>query len=72
MREGPQLSMEQREILVAPICEQEILIALNGICDLKSPGIYGFSARFFKASWEVVKEDVIDAIMEFFENERFI
>lgn len=45
MRRGGQLSMEQRQFLVAPVSDQEILKALNGIGDLKSPGIDGYGAN---------------------------
>lgn len=45
MREGPQLSMEQRENLMAVVSKLEILKALNGIGDLKALGIDGFGAK---------------------------
>lgn len=43
---------------------------MNGIGDIKSPGIYGFGARFFKVSRNVVKDDVVVAVKDLFENER--
>lgn len=70
MRGGPQLSMEQREQLVAPITDQEIRKALNGIGDTKSPGIDGFGAKFFKTSWNIIGKDVVAAVRDFFENDR--
>ncbi|KAI5445139.1 hypothetical protein KIW84_013408 [Lathyrus oleraceus] len=45
---------------------------LEGIGDLKAPGIDGFGAKFFKASWHIIKGDVIEAIMEFFKMGRTI
>lgn len=70
MRNNDQLSMKQKHSLIAPISEQEILKALNGIGDMKAPGIDGYGARFFKASWQTIKGDMIATIMNFFENER--
>lgn len=70
IKEGDQLSMEQRYSLVALINEQEILFALNGICDMNAPNIDGYIDRFFKASWKTIKSDVIAAVMDFFQNER--
>ncbi|CAK8567230.1 unnamed protein product [Lathyrus sativus] len=67
MREGPQLSMEQRAGLISPVSVTEITNALKGIGDLKSPGIDGYGGKFFKASWEIVDKDVIEAVTEFFE-----
>jgi hypothetical protein len=66
MREGPQLSMAQRDALIAPVTISEIKNALKGIGDLKSPGIDGYGARFFKASWDTIANDLIAAVHEFF------
>lgn len=45
-------------------------MALQGIGDLKSPDLDGYNANFFKSCWGIVKNDVIDAVKEFFENDR--
>jgi hypothetical protein len=66
MRAGPQVTNEQRDLLLAPIQEGEILLALKSIGDLKAPGLDGYSAYFFKATWSIIKKDVIAAVMEFF------
>ncbi|CAK8532778.1 unnamed protein product [Lathyrus sativus] len=70
MRDGPQLNMDQRLSLLAPITEQEIHTALKGIGDLKSPGIDGYGARFFKGSWETIKFDVVTTVQDFFRHDR--
>ncbi|MCI29497.1 transposon TX1 putative 149 kDa protein, partial [Trifolium medium] len=70
MRDGPQITNDQRDFLVAPVREDEILRALNSIGDLKAPGMDGFGAKFFKAAWSIVKKDVIAAVMEFFYDEK--
>ena len=57
--------MEQRQFLVAPVSDQEILKALNGIGDLKSPGIDGYGAKFFKSSWDTIKDDINNAVYDF-------
>lgn len=36
---------------------------------LKSPGIDGYGARFFKDSWETVKFDLVNAVNDFFYHE---
>jgi hypothetical protein len=70
MRAGPQFTNDQREMLVAPIQENEIYQALHCIGDLKAPGLDGYGAKFFKATWNIVKKDVIAAVMEFFTDEK--
>ncbi|CAK8578493.1 unnamed protein product [Lathyrus sativus] len=70
MRMGKQLNMEQREHLTRPISEVDITKALKGIGDLKTPGMDGYGAKFFKAGWEIVKTDVIAAVQEYFETGR--
>ncbi|XP_058726138.1 uncharacterized protein LOC131597458 [Vicia villosa] len=70
MRRGNQVSMEQRAYLVSPITLKEVEDALKGIGDLKSPGVDGYGAKFSKASWKTIKEDVVAAVMEFFDHCR--
>jgi hypothetical protein len=69
MRAGLQFTNAQREFLAAPILENEIYQALHCIGDLKAPGLDGYGAKFFKATWSIIKNDVIAAIMEFFIDE---
>ncbi|WJX68825.1 hypothetical protein P8452_53158 [Trifolium repens] len=73
MRVGPQVTSEQRDLLLAPIQESEIILALKSIGDLKAPGLDGYGAYFFKTTWSITKKDVIAAVMEFFyENNIYI
>ncbi|KAK2434278.1 hypothetical protein QL285_019443 [Trifolium repens] len=67
LRNGSQLTLSQREELVRPIAVKEIEEALYGIGDLKSPGVDGYSSKFFKSCWRIVKDDVVKAAQEFFE-----
>lgn len=64
------MNMTKRENVIAPVTEQEIFQALNGIEDLKAPCLDGYGAIFFKVSWKNVKDDVIVAIMEFFDRDK--
>ncbi|XP_058782915.1 uncharacterized protein LOC131657547 [Vicia villosa] len=66
MRSGKQVSIGQRDALIRPVTEDEILEALKAIGDLKAPGIDGYGSYFFKSSWNIVKWDVIAAVQEFF------
>ncbi|XP_058726518.1 uncharacterized protein LOC131597876 [Vicia villosa] len=66
MRKGKQVNWEQRVYLQSNVTLSEIETALKGIGDLKSLGVDGYGAKFYKSSWNIIKEDVISAIQEFF------
>src|SRR4051812_1577566 len=55
MRKGKQLNSKQRDLLIAPVTDSEIFTSLKGISDLSAPGTDGYSAKFYKASWEAIK-----------------
>lgn len=38
----------------------------------KAPGPDGYNVRFFKSAWNVVGNDVIKAVLEFFHNGRML
>jgi hypothetical protein len=42
---------------------------MKSIGDLKAPGLDGYGAKFFKTTWNIIKKDVIAAVMEFFNDE---
>lgn len=46
--------------------EVDILNSLNVIGDDKAPGVDGFNVTFFKNTWQIIKHEVSEAILEFF------
>ncbi|GJV17869.1 hypothetical protein Tco_1363192 [Tanacetum coccineum] len=54
--------------MVRNVTPLEVKEALFSMGDDKSPGPDGYTACFFKAAWEVVADDVTNAICEFFRN----
>lgn len=66
MREGKYLNYEQRQEMLKPVSEKEIYDALHDMEESKSPGIDGYSAKFFKSCWQIVKEDLISTIRYWF------
>lgn len=68
VRHGPVIGETNRLLLTRDILDEEIKNALDCIDDNKAPGPDGFSAKFFKASWNVVGGEISDSIREFFAN----
>ncbi|XP_058761622.1 uncharacterized protein LOC131635037 [Vicia villosa] len=44
----------------------EIYVALKKISDLTAPGVDCYGAKFYKSTWHVINEDIIEAIQDFF------
>jgi hypothetical protein len=53
--------------LCAPFSEKEISDALFQIGPLKAPGPDGFPARFLQRNWDLLKEEVVQAVQRFFD-----
>ncbi|GKD35365.1 hypothetical protein Tco_1250874 [Tanacetum coccineum] len=54
--------------MVRNVTAQEVKEALFSMGNDKSPGPDGYTAAFFKEAWDVVANDVTNAICEFFRN----
>ncbi|GKD51879.1 RNA-directed DNA polymerase, eukaryota, reverse transcriptase zinc-binding domain protein, partial [Tanacetum coccineum] len=52
--------------------EEEIKRALFDIDDSKAPRLGGFTAKFFKKAWGIIKDDFCNAVKEFFKTGRAI
>ncbi|GJW64567.1 RNA-directed DNA polymerase, eukaryota, reverse transcriptase zinc-binding domain protein [Tanacetum coccineum] len=63
---------EDAQRMIMNVSEEEIKDALFDICDNKAPGPDGYSAKFYKSAWSVIKNEVCDAIMEFFRTGRML
>ncbi|XP_071734008.1 uncharacterized protein [Rutidosis leptorrhynchoides] len=58
--------------MIANVTAQEIKAAMFNISDIRSPGPDGYSAAFFKSSWDIIGDDVICAIKDFFMTGSFL
>ena len=56
------------DILNSRVTHEEIKNALFSIDDSKALGPYGFSSLFFKRAWNIVGNEVSDAVADFFIN----
>jgi hypothetical protein len=53
--------------LCKPFSVEEISDAIFQIGPLKAPGPDGFPARFYQRNWVVLKEEIVQAVLKFFE-----
>ncbi|KAK4382504.1 hypothetical protein Sango_2864700 [Sesamum angolense] len=60
------LIQSEAELLISPIQRQEIKDALFDIDEDSASGPDGFSSRFFKSAWAVIKDYFCSAVHEFF------
>lgn len=51
--------------LIQPVSVNEIKIALKSIKGDKAPGPDGFCSSFFQQNWDIVRQDVVDAVLLF-------
>ncbi|XP_062145358.1 uncharacterized protein LOC133852602 [Alnus glutinosa] len=49
---------------VTPVDIKKVIFAMN---KHKAPGLDGFSAGFYQRAWAIVRQDVLDAVLEFFQ-----
>ncbi|XP_074271290.1 uncharacterized protein LOC141595221 [Silene latifolia] len=70
--QGLKCNEEQCGYLLRPVTGKEIRDALFSIPDMKSPGPNGYTSRFFKDAWEVVREDIITIVQDFFQKGKLL
>lgn len=61
------LEYHQQKLLCENVSEMEIKEELFSMDDSKSPGVDGYTAGFFKKTWNIVKDDFVIAVQEFFQ-----
>ncbi|KAI8561587.1 hypothetical protein RHMOL_Rhmol04G0351900 [Rhododendron molle] len=62
------LPSDMKEALSKPVSSMEIKAAMWSIKGEKAPGPDGFSSDFFQKNWNVVGEEVVNAIQLFFQS----
>lgn len=63
----PKVTPLMNEHLDKPFTAQEIRAALFQMVPSKAPGVDGFTAGFFQRHWDLLKDDIVPAVLDFFE-----
>ncbi|GAB2285164.1 hypothetical protein Dimus_039696 [Dionaea muscipula] len=69
---GPVLSTELKQQISAPFTVRDVRQALGCIHVDKTPGVDGYSSLFFIKAWDVVGEDLCEAIFDFFKTGKLL
>lgn len=64
--EGTILNDQHRNILNLQFSPNEIKNVMWSIPDNKAPGLDGYNNGFFKAAWDIVEEDIVQAVQNCF------
>jgi hypothetical protein len=59
IKDIPQLSSEEKELLSADFTELEVMEAIMDMKKNKAPGPDGFPAEFYQVFWDTIKDDLM-------------
>lgn len=66
-RYAPELvTNEQNELLSSPPSKEEVKRSVFGLSPESAPGPDGYPGIFFTTCWEIVEDDVLNAVLDFF------
>lgn len=60
------VTQEEKVFLCEVPTEEEVREAVFSISWHSSPSLYGFGSSFYMSCWELVKEDVVEVVRDFF------
>ncbi|CAO2830755.1 unnamed protein product [Amaranthus hypochondriacus] len=66
INEGPSLNTHHSQLLNLNFTHDEIKNAMWSIPNTKAPGLDGYNSGFCKAAWDIVGNDIVEAIQQFF------
>ena len=67
-----QISVQEAKMLEAPFTEGEVQSALMEMNGDKAPGPDGFSVFFWQCCWDFVKEEILEMLKEFHDQNTFL
>ncbi|XP_048491600.1 uncharacterized protein LOC125492902 [Beta vulgaris subsp. vulgaris] len=69
---GKSITEEHKRILMCPVDKEDVRRVMFSIPDDKAPGADGFNSCFYKKCWEIVGDEVTEAILDFFKTGKLL
>lgn len=68
MLDFPEIGVQQHDlsVLEVPFSEEEFWDSIQGLPSDKAPGPNGFTGRFYKVCWSIIKHDLLEALADIF------
>ncbi|GKE35403.1 hypothetical protein Tco_1454725 [Tanacetum coccineum] len=66
------LNDDDASYMIRTVTRQEIKNAMFSMGNEKAPGPDGYTAAFFKEAWDIVEDDIVEAVREFFTNGKIL
>ncbi|KAJ0431881.1 putative RNA-directed DNA polymerase [Helianthus annuus] len=66
------LSSYSADHMIRQVTREEVKQAMFGIGENKAPGPDGFTSAFFKQAWDIVGDEVTNAVLDFFDNGKLL
>ncbi|KAL9235789.1 hypothetical protein vseg_010524 [Gypsophila vaccaria] len=61
-----------RALMMDPVTGKEINEDIFSIPDTKSPGPDGYTSKFYKNAWPIIRSEVIEAVKDFFLHKKML
>lgn len=72
VKKGPIVDEEDRLWLCKNFDKNDVKEAMWQIGGDKAPGPDGYSSQFFKDTWDIVRDDICDAVLDFFNKGKML
>uniref|UniRef100_A0A803QSU6 Reverse transcriptase domain-containing protein n=1 Tax=Cannabis sativa TaxID=3483 RepID=A0A803QSU6_CANSA len=69
---GPKVTNQQAEMLMEKFSKEECKAALFAISGIKAPGPNGYSSYFFQDNWELIGNELYEAVESFLSSGRIL
>ncbi|XP_071699756.1 uncharacterized protein [Rutidosis leptorrhynchoides] len=66
------LTSNQACRMIRPVVPSEVKSVIFDMGNNKSPGPDGYTAEFFKSSWDIIGDEIVDAVQDFFRNGQLL